>query len=107
MVQTVIAPDGDVNLDQLWKDISPDQLMDSKLKCVFELPAEQNETQEEPSKASPKIPVQTTANNTGESELQKAAAEVSKMFICLWMLIMFKGYTLFVANVYSISLFQI
>lgn len=23
-----------------WKDISPEQLMDSKLKCVFELPAE-------------------------------------------------------------------
>lgn len=23
-----------------WKDISPEQLMDSKLKCVFEMPAE-------------------------------------------------------------------
>lgn len=85
MVQTVIAPDGDVNLDQLWKDISPDQLMDSKLKCVFELPAEQNETQEEPSNASPKVPVQTTANNTVESELQKAAREVSVIFSLIMM----------------------
>ena len=25
-----------------WKDASPDQLMDSKLKCVFELPADAN-----------------------------------------------------------------
>lgn len=81
MVQTVFAPDGDVNLDQFWKDISPDQLMDSKLKCVFELPAEQNQTQEEPSNASPKAPVQTTANNGVESELRKAAREVSVILI--------------------------
>lgn len=38
MVQTVFAPEGDVNLDALWKEISPEMLMDSKLKCVFELP---------------------------------------------------------------------
>lgn len=40
MVQTVIAPDDDDDeypVD-VWKDINPDQLMDSKLKCVFENP---------------------------------------------------------------------
>ncbi|XP_012218218.1 vesicle-associated membrane protein-associated protein A isoform X1 [Linepithema humile] len=40
MVQTVVAPDD--NDDEypvdVWKDINPDQLMDSKLKCVFENP---------------------------------------------------------------------
>ncbi|CAG9815922.1 unnamed protein product [Phaedon cochleariae] len=40
MVQTVFAPDGEFNLDQLWKEITPEQLMDSKLKCVFEMPEE-------------------------------------------------------------------
>lgn len=40
MVQTVFAPDGDVNLDAMWKEIGPDQLMDSKLKCVFDMPAD-------------------------------------------------------------------
>ncbi|KYN09325.1 Vesicle-associated membrane protein-associated protein A [Trachymyrmex cornetzi] len=40
MVQTVVAPDDDDDeypID-VWKDINPDQLMDSKLKCVFENP---------------------------------------------------------------------
>lgn len=38
MVQTLIAPDGKVNLDTLWKEVDPESLMDSKLKCVFEMP---------------------------------------------------------------------
>ncbi|XP_060519774.1 vesicle-associated membrane protein-associated protein B-like [Cylas formicarius] len=49
MVQTTFAPEhGDTNLEQIWKEISPEKLMDSKLKCVFELPPEelnQSETQ--------------------------------------------------------------
>lgn len=84
MVQTVIAPDdGNLNFEQQWKDISPDNLMDTKLKCVFELPVESNETnnQEEPAvKASPKVPVQQLAampSNSAEAELQKAALEVN------------------------------
>ncbi|KAJ8968914.1 hypothetical protein NQ317_004873 [Molorchus minor] len=77
MVQTVFAPEGEINLEQLWKEISPEQLMDSKLKCVFEMPAEQNESHEDPNKASPKSVTTTEANNTVPSELQKAAQEVS------------------------------
>lgn len=84
MVQTVFAPDGDVNLEQLWKDISPEQLMDSKLKCVFELPAEQNETKEEVAKVSPKAPVQTAIGSTIEVETKKPSAEVK--FICSYFL---------------------
>ncbi|KAI5631870.1 MSP (Major sperm protein) domain-containing protein [Phthorimaea operculella] len=38
MVQSVIAPEGKTNIDQVWKEISQDQLMDYKLKCVFETP---------------------------------------------------------------------
>jgi hypothetical protein len=40
MVQSLIAPDGEINAEQLWKDVSPDQLMDAKLRCTFELPEE-------------------------------------------------------------------
>ncbi|XP_063910451.1 vesicle-associated membrane protein-associated protein B isoform X2 [Zophobas morio] len=80
MVQTLFAPDGDVNLEQLWKEIGPEQLMDSKLKCVFEMPVEQNESQEEPAKASPKAPVvQSVPNNAIDPELQKAAEEVQQL----------------------------
>ncbi|KAJ8964940.1 hypothetical protein NQ317_007678 [Molorchus minor] len=79
MVQTVFAPEGEINLEQLWKEISPEQLMDSKLKCVFEMPAEQNESHEDPNKASPKSVTTTEANNTVPSELQKAAQEVQQL----------------------------
>lgn len=77
MVQTVFAPDGEVNLEQLWKVLSPEQLMDSKLKCVFEMPVEQNESQEDPTKSSPKSISSTEVNNSVVTELQKAAQEVS------------------------------
>lgn len=39
MVQSLIAPPGNIELEQLWKEATPAQMMDSKLKCVFELPA--------------------------------------------------------------------
>lgn len=41
MVQTMFAPDGPIESQEaLWKEAKPDQLMDSKLKCVFELPVD-------------------------------------------------------------------
>ncbi|XP_013786619.1 vesicle-associated membrane protein-associated protein A-like isoform X1 [Limulus polyphemus] len=40
MVQTMFAPEGEVNLDSLWKEASPESLMDSKLRCVFHDPNE-------------------------------------------------------------------
>ncbi|XP_063837624.1 vesicle-associated membrane protein-associated protein B isoform X2 [Ostrinia nubilalis] len=43
MVQSVIAPEGKTNLEQVWKEISLDQLMDYKLKCVFESPRNLND----------------------------------------------------------------
>lgn len=80
MVQTVFAPpEGEGNVEQLWKDVSIDQMMDSKLKCVFELPAELNVSgQEEAVKASPKAPLQAASSSatTNDSELEKAAVEV-------------------------------
>ena len=43
MVQSLVAPDGELNSDQLWKDVSPDQLMDAKLRCTFEMPEEKKD----------------------------------------------------------------
>ncbi|CAO1398955.1 unnamed protein product [Diamesa tonsa] len=42
MVQSLVAPDGEINAEQLWKDISPEQLMDSKLRCLFDMPVEKS-----------------------------------------------------------------
>ncbi|XP_015117108.1 vesicle-associated membrane protein-associated protein B/C [Diachasma alloeum] len=40
MVQTVVAPEGDTDdfVNDVWKDVDPNQIMDYKLKCVFENP---------------------------------------------------------------------
>ncbi|CAF4746163.1 unnamed protein product [Pieris macdunnoughi] len=42
MVQSVIAPDNKTNIDQVWKETLPNQLMDYKLRCVFVSPREGN-----------------------------------------------------------------
>ncbi|KAL7851199.1 hypothetical protein AOLI_G00215550 [Acnodon oligacanthus] len=40
MVQTIFAPATITDTETMWKDAKPDELMDSKLRCVFELPSE-------------------------------------------------------------------
>ncbi|XP_046977622.1 vesicle-associated membrane protein-associated protein B isoform X3 [Vanessa cardui] len=94
MVQSVIAPEGKTNIDQVWKEISPDQLMDYKLKCVFDTPrgtnlndagdtATQNEVNKKRvavSSAADDVKSLTKTNfpksENLESDLQKATNEV-------------------------------
>jgi len=40
MVQSLFAPEGDVNMDALWKDMDASRLMDTKLRCAFEMPVD-------------------------------------------------------------------
>jgi hypothetical protein len=40
MVQALYVPDGEVNMDTLWKDVDQTNLMDTKLRCTFEMPAD-------------------------------------------------------------------
>ncbi|EDO39251.1 predicted protein, partial [Nematostella vectensis] len=40
MVQTMFAPDNITDQENLWREADANTLMDSKLKCVFELPAD-------------------------------------------------------------------
>lgn len=44
MVQSMVYPEGEVCVEDLWKNVNPDDLMDSKLRCVFELPVDNNKT---------------------------------------------------------------
>ncbi|KAG7220896.1 hypothetical protein INR49_017746 [Caranx melampygus] len=54
MVQTIFAPPNVSDMDALWKDAKPDDLMDSKLRCVFELPSENDKVNDvEATKAAP------------------------------------------------------
>ncbi|XP_071521679.1 vesicle-associated membrane protein-associated protein A [Panulirus ornatus] len=86
MVQSLFAGEGEINLDALFREADLSQLMDSKLRCVFELPmdaaaqAPQNnvdaspapQPQMEVSKPSPK------ANNS-EAELRRAGDEIKRL----------------------------
>ncbi|XP_046277364.1 vesicle-associated membrane protein-associated protein A isoform X1 [Marmota monax] len=40
MVQTIFAPPNTSDMEAVWKEAKPDELMDSKLRCVFEMPSE-------------------------------------------------------------------
>ncbi|XP_060775060.1 vesicle-associated membrane protein-associated protein B/C isoform X4 [Neoarius graeffei] len=40
MVQSLIAPSDMTDMEGLWKEAKPEELMDSKLRCVFEMPNE-------------------------------------------------------------------
>lgn len=60
MVQSMYAPDGKIeSQDQLWKDAPPESLMDTKLKCVFEMP-----------ETPPQVPVQES--------MQEEKAKITK-----------------------------
>ncbi|XP_076827586.1 vesicle-associated membrane protein-associated protein A isoform X2 [Brachyhypopomus gauderio] len=54
MVQTIFAPHNVTDLEAMWKDAKPEDLMDSKLRCVFELPSENDKMNDvDPTKAAP------------------------------------------------------
>lgn len=88
MVQSMIMPEGDVHIDGVWKDCNPANLMDSKLRCVFELPEEKEMTLSEMAElggankrevADPAVPDDTPKKNVSgvgglsASELQSSA----------------------------------
>jgi len=75
MVQTMFAPDGPYDADILWKDAKPEALMDSKLKCVFELPAAEQRTESTLKEET----METTAFSTVDGELQKALDDKKRL----------------------------
>ncbi|CAH1979884.1 unnamed protein product [Acanthoscelides obtectus] len=70
MVQSAFAPEGDFNIETVWRELDADKLMDSKLKCFFELPPDNNKTAESESEM---------ADSTTNLELTKAAQEVQQL----------------------------
>lgn len=69
MVQSMIVPEGEINIEQLWKDVSPDQLMDAKLRCTFETPNEKvNE------KNVSQLATQLLKNESGGSEIMSSTS---------------------------------
>ncbi|XP_055910333.1 vesicle-associated membrane protein-associated protein A isoform X2 [Eupeodes corollae] len=73
MVQSLVVPEGVDDFGKLWKEVEPDNLMDAKLKCVFEMPAEASEADNSAPKevvtneASP-IPASEEKQNDNKTE---------------------------------------
>ncbi|XP_068197213.1 vesicle-associated membrane protein-associated protein B/C-like isoform X1 [Antennarius striatus] len=46
MVQSMLAPFDMTDMEGVWKEAKPEELMDSKLRCTFEMPLENDKTHE-------------------------------------------------------------
>ncbi|KAG7526994.1 vesicle-associated membrane A [Solea senegalensis] len=84
MVQTIFAPPNVSDMDALWKDAKPDDLMDSKLRCVFELPSENDKVSDvEATKVAPVMNSAkadpTAATVTGAGAVQQDDTEMKKV----------------------------
>ncbi|KAL1517608.1 hypothetical protein ABEB36_001349 [Hypothenemus hampei] len=89
MVQTAFAPENDlIPWETIWKELAPDQLMDSKLRCVFEIPAQdqsQNATVSDMQtdgvhNDSNEVPKNQDIHSGGDSiELQRATKEIHRL----------------------------
>ncbi|KAK2900351.1 hypothetical protein Q8A67_008466 [Cirrhinus molitorella] len=73
MVQTIFAPANTTDMEIMWKDAKPDELMDSKLRCVFELPSENDKVNDVDS-VSKSVPVLNSSKVDGPMAAKSASA---------------------------------
>lgn len=66
MVQTIVVPDGQQDIESLWKSGGASAMMDSKLKCVFQMPTESQSPKED---VTPTPSDQGTVTNQASSQL--------------------------------------
>ncbi|XP_054316234.1 vesicle-associated membrane protein-associated protein A isoform X1 [Pongo pygmaeus] len=64
MVQTIFAPPNTSDMEAVWKEAKPDELMDSKLRCVFEMPNENDKLGITPPGNAPTVASVSSINNT-------------------------------------------
>ncbi|XP_059832327.1 VAMP (vesicle-associated membrane protein)-associated protein A, like isoform X4 [Hypanus sabinus] len=89
MVQTVYAPPGAADMDAVWKDAKAEDLMDSKLRCVFELPFENEKPNDleinksaavtnAPKSEGPAIP-KSASTSMDDTEVKKLMEECKRL----------------------------
>ncbi|XP_041858889.1 vesicle-associated membrane protein-associated protein B/C-like isoform X1 [Melanotaenia boesemani] len=71
MVQSMLAPYDMTDMEGVWKEAKPEELMDSKLRCTFEMPLENDKTHESESN---KTVSSSTSVKTEHSVLPKSAS---------------------------------
>lgn len=86
MVQTIFAPPTITDMDLLWKEAKPDDLMDSKLRCVFEMPSENDKVNDiETIKPSPVVnsvkaePTAAAVSGADEGEVKKVQEKYKRL----------------------------
>ncbi|XP_014643030.1 PREDICTED: vesicle-associated membrane protein-associated protein B/C [Ceratotherium simum simum] len=72
MVQSMFAPPDTSDMEAVWKEAKPEDLMDSKLRCVFELPAENDK----PHDVEINKIISTTASKTEAPAVSKALSSL-------------------------------
>ncbi|KAM8947051.1 vesicle-associated membrane protein-associated protein B/C [Pelodytes ibericus] len=68
MVQSMVAPSDTTDMEAVWKEAKPDELMDSKLRCLFELPTEN----EKPHEGDTNKILSSSVTKTESSSLSKS-----------------------------------
>uniref|UniRef100_A0A7N9B0Y0 Vesicle-associated membrane protein-associated protein B/C-like n=1 Tax=Mastacembelus armatus TaxID=205130 RepID=A0A7N9B0Y0_9TELE len=72
MVQSMLAPYDMTDMEGVWKEAKPEELMDSKLRCTFEMPVENDKTHE--SESNKIVSSSTSSVKTEHSALPKSAS---------------------------------
>ncbi|XP_070796735.1 vesicle-associated membrane protein-associated protein A isoform X1 [Pituophis catenifer annectens] len=82
MVQTIFAPTNITDMEAVWKDAKSEELMDSKLRCVFEMPNENDKLVLSSSRSVYITPanrnfLQEPANNRQKIDMMEPGSEVN------------------------------
>jgi len=77
MVQTAYVPDGETSLDNIWKNTTATELMDSKLRVVFEMPEANNVDKIVVNKQAPVA--KAAGGNEQEAELRRAVDDNKRL----------------------------
>ncbi|XP_053328810.1 vesicle-associated membrane protein-associated protein A-like [Spea bombifrons] len=79
MVQTIFAPSNTSDMEVVWKDAKPDDLMDSKLRCVFDMPHEHEKPTHESSKLFTCLPGSKGSASMDDTETRKLVEECKRL----------------------------
>ncbi|GFT65080.1 vesicle-associated membrane protein-associated protein A [Nephila pilipes] len=84
MVQSMFVPEGETYQDSMWHDVPPEGLMNSKLKCIFDLPSSESTEVKaevlEPPKIKGKVTqIQESKPSDTDGETRKLYDEYKKL----------------------------
>ncbi|XP_029990243.1 vesicle-associated membrane protein-associated protein B/C [Sphaeramia orbicularis] len=88
MVQSMLAPPDMTDMEGVWKEAKPEELMDSKLRCVFEMPVENEKTHDmESNKMSSSLlksdssvlPPKSMSSTLDDGEVKKIMEECKRL----------------------------